>query len=793
MKTLIIVESPAKCKKIEQYLGKNYKCVASFGHIREIPNGLKSLDDNLKPQYKISRSKAQTVANIRKYIKSCKEVILASDDDREGEAIAWHICQVFKLPVSKTKRIIFHEITKTALQAAISNVKRIDMNKVYSQQARSVIDVLMGYKLSPLLWRNIVYSTKAKLSAGRCQSPALRLVCEQEALIKENKGEKKYITEGTFANTKFLLNEKMTEKEKVEEFLEESVNFDHYYKKDEFKEKLSKKMAPAPFTTSSLQQKSSNFLGYSPKQTMSLAQKLYENGYITYMRTDNKKYSKEFIKTTKDHIKFSWGDEYISKNLAKITLFDKKPTSKTTSKSTTKSTTKSTKNKKDLAQEAHEAIRPTNIKTLEVSSDKLHPSAKRLYKLIWLNTIQSCMSDAIFDTITMKIHAPFKFWYSFTAEKVKFKGFLISDERHLFDATEYNSVYAIFDKLQNTSKQTVDYSEIYCKLQMTNLKNHYTEAKLVSLLESKGIGRPSTFSSIISKIQDRNYTAKQNVEGREIECTEYKLTDDTIEEINVMKTFGNEKNKLVATQLGGLVNDFLVKNFEELINYDFTKQMEEQLDLIEKGELTFDSVVGDFNKKIEEMTKSNKINKLKIKIDDHHTYVIGRHGPVLKCVIEGKTTFKQVKKNIDMERLQAGELTLKEIIDDSPAAKAKSDKKVIGIYEDNDITVRNGKFGYYLNHNKKNYSLKSLKPNEVEELSFDRAVEIIKQGGLKLKGKANPNILKEINENCSVRKGKWGPYVYYKTEKMNKPKFIKMGKLKIDDITLDWVQDQLVK
>ena len=774
MSSLVIVESPAKCKKIESYLGKGYKCIASFGHIREIPNGLKSLTNDLKPIYVNSKSKIKKINEMRKLIKHSKEVILASDDDREGEAIAWHICMLFNLPIKTTKRIIFHEITKSAVQHAIENPTIINMNKVFSQQARSVIDILVGYKITPILWKNITFSSSTKLSAGRCQTPALRVIYEREKEIKDQKKTKSYFTNAWFTknNIQFQLNKQIEEREKIETFLENSVNHKHTIQSIKPNESIRNK--PLPFTTSSLQQKASNILHFSPKKTMMCAQKLYENGYITYMRTDNKKYSKDFIKTAINYIRYNWDEKYISKNLKYITLNESKSNTSNANKNE-----KNSKNEKNIAQEAHEAIRPTNIKTVVIDNLKIKNSEKQLYKLIWRNTIQSCMENAVFDTLTCKLTAPDNMFYKKTEESIKFLGFLVAE-----DYVNNNTNYKLFKKLKVDSE--LEYNKIYSSLEIRSGKGHYTEAKLVSILEERGIGRPSTFSNIISKIQDRNYVNKKNVEGKEMKCVDFKLVENEIQEIETKKTFGNEKNKLVSEQLGDVVCSFLLRYFGDLFEYEFTRDMENMLDQIESGEKTYDDVVLSFNKTISDMIKNNKIKKDEIKIDKNHTYMIGRFGPVIKCNINGTVTFKKVKKDIDMDMLKNGEYSIKDIVDNSGGGS-----NILGQYKDKDITIKKGKFGYYINHDNSNYSLKKLKLNDtsIRDFTLERAIEIIREGGIKLKA----SVVKVINETSSIRNGKFGMYVYYKTTSMKKPVFLPLKKAKIEDITEEWIANALTK
>ena len=564
---LVIVESPAKCKKIESYLGPGYKCIASFGHIREIANGLKSIDvkNNYDVMFKTIPSKGKYIKSLREAIKKSKEIILATDDDREGEAIAWHICKTFKLPVLSTKRIIFHEITKPAIKAAIANPTRINMDTVNAQLARQVLDLLVGFTISPILWKHISRNTEGSLSAGRCQTPALRLVYEQQKLINESPGRKVYDTTGIFTkkNISFTLNYNHEDEDKMADFLEESANFEHKYSVS--KPRVTTKNPPIPFTTSALQQKASNEFNFSPKQTMRLAQTLYENGHITYMRTDSKKYSKEFVDTAKKYIKKEYGEDYVSNNIAKLV--------------NNEGGEKKKKKKKDNnAQEAHEAIRPTkiNINTLSVAG-KITAREVKLYNLIWRNTVESCMSAAKYYSITAKITAPENHTYKYSSEQVIFPGWKIV-EGYEEDNKEYTYLLSI------KTNTVLDYKQIYSKVTLKDLKKNYTEAKLVQMLEKKGIGRPSTFSSLISKIQDRGYVKKQNVEGKKVNCVDFKLVGEELDEIETTRVFGNEKNKLIIQPVGIMVYEFLGKHFDNLFNYDYTKNMEDDLDKISKGE-----------------------------------------------------------------------------------------------------------------------------------------------------------------------------------------------------------------
>ena len=755
---LVIVESPAKCKKIESYLGPGYKCIASFGHIREVANGLKSIDvkNNYDVVFKTIASKGKYIKPLREAIKKATEVVLATDDDREGEAIAWHICKTFKLPINSTKRIIFHEITKPAIKNAIANPTRINMNTVNAQLARQVLDLLVGFTISPILWKHISRNTEGSLSAGRCQTPALRLVYEQQKLINESPGRKVYDTTGIFTNKnlKFVLDHNYDDEEKMADFLEESANFSHKYSVS--KPRITTKNPPIPFTTSTLQQKASNEYNFSPKQTMKLAQTLYENGHITYMRTDSTKYSKEFVDKAKKYIKTEYGTDYISKNIEKLV--------------NSGSSEKKKKKKNDNnAQEAHEAIRPTKIDvaTLNVAG-KITAREVKLYNLIWRNTVESCMSPAKYYSITSKISAPEEHFYKYTSEQVIFPGWKI-----VGGYEKENSEYKYLLKLKPDT--VLDYTEIYSKITLKDLKKNFTEAKLVQMLEKKGIGRPSTFSSLISKIQDRGYVKKQNVEGKKIKCVDFRLIGEELDEIETERVFGNEKNKLVIQPTGIMVYEFLEKHFDALFNYDYTKNMEDDLDKISKGERVWHTLCDECNTQIKESSKEIKESRETYKIDKHHVYMIGRYGPVIKCEKDGETTFKNVKKDLDIEKLKNGEYKLKDVLD---TTKKSGNKKCLGEFKGNEVYLMNGKYGAYINCNGKNSSISHIKKDK-DDITLKDVLDVLNG-----KKPQNSSVLKVISAEISVRKGKYGPYVFYKTNKMKKPRFINMKGKSVDDVTI---------
>lgn len=680
MTKLVIVESPAKCKKIEGFLGDGYKCIASFGHIRDLANGLKGIDieNNFKPTYRLLPGKGKYITPLRKAIKKADEVILATDDDREGEAIAWHICKAFNLPVDTTKRIIFHEITKTAIIKAVNNPTVINMSIVNAQQARQILDCLVGFTISPILWANI--SRKSGLSAGRCQTPALRLIYDNQQEINNAPGQIAYNTTGYFTNKNldFKLNCHHKNEVVMGEFLEKSIEFDHIYTCGTPVAK--KKHPPLPFTTSGLQQKASNILHFSPKKTMMIAQKLYEQGYITYMRTDSRTYSKEFISKAKKFIEQKWSTDYVNKNI--YTLNQRK---------TTKS--KKTEN----AQEAHEAIRPTDIKRQTLSSNT-DSSQKRLYDLIWSNTVESCMSSAEYNLLSAKITAPEKHWYNYSAELITFPGWLIV-RGYDKESPIYNFILTL------KQNQIVNYNKIQSMMTLKDLKTHYTEARLVQQLEKVGIGRPSTFSSLISKIQDRGYVSKKDVKGKSLKCVDFTLDAETLVEIANTRIFGEEKNKLVLEPTGLIVIEFLIKRFDSLFVYPYTKNMEDTLDEIAKGAKLWHSLCQSCYDEIKSLSSTiQKNNKEKIRIDDDHIYMIAKYGPVVKYEKDGDTVFKSAKKDLDIEKLKNGEYTLEEIIAPQPTFTGKR----LGSYKNKDVLLKKGKYGLYIVCGEQKYSLKGI-------------------------------------------------------------------------------------
>jgi len=753
--TLIIVESPAKCKKIEEYLGVGYKCVASYGHLRTI-SSLKHIDieNNFKPTYSVidETIKKKQIEILRKEIKNADEVILSSDADREGEMISYSIIELFKLPLT-TKRITFNEITESALRNAIKNPRTIDMSLVHAQQARQILDILVGFKISPTLWK-CVAQPKGKenaLSAGRCQTPALRLIYDNEQDIKSCEERKVYNVTGYFTNANLPFDHspqgKFESEDDITDFLDGCADFSHIYTCSQPAKVL--KQPPEPFTTSRIQQVASNELHYSPKETMRLCQNLYEGGFITYMRTDSKKYSAEFIDNFKNYVlrTYSDGEKYINENITSLI---------TGSEQIEVAKTKKEANK-NYIQEAHEAIRPTNISLVDLP-ETMDNKERKIYKLIWTNTLESCMTPASFYSVTANITTFQNMKFKYISEIIDFPGWKIVAKKYSTDNKDYQYLQQI---KQNS---VIPYIKIYSKVTIKGSKQHYTEARLVQLLEEKGIGRPSTFSSLVDKIQEKGYVKKEDIKGKEILCKDYELEKDDIFEIESKREFGNEKNKLVIQPLGKIVMEFLEKYFNELFNYNYTSVMEDTLDQIAKGQFDWPDLCDKCNKQIDHLIEGLKgETKFEIKIDDNNTYLVGKYGPVIKCVenIDGKEeiTFKAIKKDIDIKQLEEGDIKVEEIVDTNKSVKTQY---ILGQHNGKDVIIKKGKFGLYVSCGELSKTLKEFGNRPIENITIDDVKKYLEEGS---------NMIREINANISIRKGPKGEYLFYKTPKLKKPQF----------------------
>lgn len=795
--TLVIVESPAKCKKIESYLGPGYKVMASFGHLRKI-DGLQSIDinNNFNTRYSVISEdlKHKQIEKIRIEISKADEVIIATDDDREGESIGWHICDLFELSVINTKRIIFHEITESAIQSAILYPKRININLVEAQQARQILDLLVGFTISPMLWNFVSKTHNSSLSAGRCQTPALRLVYENYLDIKKSPGKLVYNTFGYFTsqNLLFELNKKFDNEKSMKDFLENCKKYDFIYTLTEPKKTIKK--SPEPLTTSTLQQLASNELNLSPKETMKYAQQLYEGGYITYMRTDSKKYSKEFIENIKQFISNKYGSQYISQTIDNLMVNNKLPIVSSNDEPDKKAK-KTVAEKKGIPppQEAHEAIRPVNIninnKINEDINITLQPKAIKLYELIWKKTIESCMPSAQYNSITAKISAPLNSEFVFKAEQVIFLGWQVIKQ---FEEVETK----YYQFLQTLKKNvSINPTKINSKFTMIDLKSHNTEARLVQLLEEKGIGRPSTFASLIDKIQERKYVEKQNISGKEIESNDFVLEDNNISQVVSTRTFGNEKNKLVILPLGIIVIEFLLEKFDMFFNYEYTKLMEDDLDKIANGNLVWYNLCGNcYSSLTSETNKLQDLKKFSIKIDENHTLIIGKHGPVVKFIDptdNKKVSFLEVNKKLIKDNLNnVSTLTLEEVLEPK---SMNNDKDPIGKYKGQDLFIKKGKFGIYAQWGKETKSLKE----EFDTSEDIKYIYVIRY--LEKETSLNPSspigLIRELNNHLSLRTGKYGDYIFYKKPRMKTPKFYKLNGFDKDYkkcdkiIIMNWIKE----
>lgn len=798
--TLVIVESPAKCSKIESYLGPGYKCIATFGHFRTL-DGLKSIHmDNFTLKFSSMDEKSKQISRIKSEIESCMgNVIIATDDDREGEAIGWHVCDMFKLPVATTPRIIFHEITKTAIERAVSTPGTLNMNMVYAQFARQILDLLVGYHISPQLWTHIASSVKNSLSAGRCQTPALRLVFDNQKDIDSSPGKMVYNTVGYFTklNLPFNLSRQYELPKDVEEFLEESVNHDHEFTLSPPK-KVSK-APPSPFTTSALQQKASSEHNYSPSETMSICQKLYEGSLITYMRTDSRTYSPEFIESAKRYICENWNDKYINPDIQYLALgFGSSADSSTTGKQgktgkANKGSGSGSDDKGVKAQEAHEAIRPTNISILKIP-DTFTPREQKLYKLIWTNAVESCMSHATGTSITAHLTAPKSNEYKYTTERIDFPGWKAVDG--------YEKENPNYNYLLNIKKNcTIPYNKIKATVTMNELKSHYTEASLIKLLEEKGIGRPSTFASLIEKIQKRGYVEKGDVVGKKVKCTDFELLPDELLEMPTEREFGNERNKLIIKPLGSIVIEFIIQHFNPLFEYNFTKKMEDDLDKVAKGDILYTETCKFCLDNIKQLTtalKDKNIQKDTVTLDDNHVYMVGSKGPVIKHTTldeagKKKIEYKSVKKDIDVAKLKRGEYELEDIIDERGNIEMGGIK--LGIYEGNEILLKKGKYGLYFVWGEQKKSLsgvfpKSKNPNTIMYHDIVKIIETLQCGDVNCSGGsaggdsgtsetignkiAIKGMVRVLTDEISIRNGKYGDYIFYKTSLMKNPTFLKI-------------------
>jgi DNA topoisomerase-1 len=743
---LVIVESPSKCAKIEHYLGEEYCCIASKGHLREI-NGLKSIatKTTFQPTFSIITEKQSHVDNMRKIMAgfSKENIILATDDDREGEAIAWHICDLFDLSTKTTKRIVFHEITMQAIQASIQNMTTINMPLVMAQHARQVLDVIVGYKISPFLWKYLYNNKTNSLSAGRCQTPALRLVYENQA-SRSADVVRTYKVQGVFfsSNICFQLSQEFDTDVEVLNFLEKSISNKHML--GIAPPKPISRAPPIPYNTSRLLQTSSNLLHYSPKETMDLCQKLYQSGYITYMRTESCQYSKTFIEQATQYIQKEWSEKYIG-DLSKVESKD--------------------------ASNPHEAIRVTqiNVRAIPKSDDS---RLETMYKLIWRNTVESCMSPAIYNATSLTITAALDLQFRHTIEVPVFLGWKAIQDKSVSITAEQNGPSALLMQLQMiaSAKKPISYNKIGSDIHVQKKHSFYTEAGLINKLEELGIGRPSTFATIVDTIQARGYVNRIDIAGESMKCNSYNLADGNITVVQVEKVFGGEKQKLVLQPVGQLTIEFLLRHFNGLFDYEYTKNMELDLDNVSNGtnedwsEICKKCMVEIKN----HSTQLNGLSKQSFPIEDGYTYMFEKYGPVVKHVLDdGTIEYIPAKKemNIDLEKLKNGMYTLDDLIEISCIS--------IGTHESKEVLIKRGRYGVYVECGDLRESIKTItKP--METITMEDIQPFLCSPPEK---STEPKLdLRPLNEYMSVRHGKYGAYVYYKRPEMKKPQFLNVKK-----------------
>ena len=741
---LVIVESPAKAKTIEKFLGKDYVVKSSFGHIRDLSKkglGVK-IDKDFSPKYEILDDKKRVVEELSKLSKQVQTVWLASDEDREGEAIAWHLAEVLDLPIDKTKRIVFHEITKSAILNAIESPRTIDMNLVNAQQARRVLDRIVGFELSPVLWKKV----KPALSAGRVQSVAVRLIVEREREIIAFNSTPYFRVVAQFyiagdkrqSLFKAELQHRFETKEEAEAFLQSCVGANFTVAKSE--EKPTKRYPAAPFTTSTLQQEAGRKLGMSVAQTMSVAQKLYEQGLITYMRTDSVNLSAQAIAQCKNEISALFGDKYSSAH--------------------------NYKTKTKGAQEAHEAIRPSYIDRHQIEGTA---AEKRLYELIWKRTVASQMVAADVDRSTIVIDMEGSQWqFVATGEVVRFDGFLRLYSESVDEEQSSDSSEAILPKMEVGA--AVQSSQIVATERFSMAPARYNEASLVKRMEELGIGRPSTYAPTITTIINRGYVVKQNKEAQKRQYTALTLSaSGKISEKTLSESYGKEKNRLAPTDIGMVVNDYLESQFEQIMDYNFTANVEKEFDRIAEGNITWNDMITDFYSPFHDLvenaitTQTDKNNQIRVLGVDPETGKavkarIGRYGPMVEIEAEegGKSRYASLKKGQLIESI-----TLEE------ALELFALPRNLGKYEGQDLMVGIGRFGAYVRYGNTFASL--TKSDDPYTLQYERAVELIEQSKAQAVAAAAPIKTFEEDKDMVIKNGRYGAYIAYKGKNYRLP------------------------
>lgn len=754
-KNLVIVESPAKAKTIEKFLGSEYQVESSYGHIADLPSKEIGVDveNGFLPKYEVSPDKKALVKKLKDLSKKADTVWLASDEDREGEAISWHLSEELKLEPSKTKRIVFHEITKTAIQKAIENPRGINYDLVNAQQARRVLDRLVGYELSPVLWRKV----KGGLSAGRVQSVSVRLIVEREREIQNFKAVASYSIVAEFSNEagktfKAKLPKNFNTKKEAEDFLNKNIG--STYKVSDLETKPTKKSPAAPFTTSTLQQEAARKLYLPVGVTMQLAQRLYEAGLITYMRTDSVNLSNEAINAAEAEIIKSYGKEF------------SKP--------------RTFANKSKGAQEAHEAIRPTDMSRHTVNIDR---DQARLYDLIWKRTLASQMSDAELERTNVKIEANnHSEVFAATGEVLLFEGFLkVYLEGHDDEDEEQEGMLPalkVNEKLQNNY---ITATERYSRPPA-----RYTEASLVKKLEELGIGRPSTYAPTISTIINRNYVEKGNLDGQERKYTQLTLQSGKVDEKLLKENTGSDKGKLVPTDIGVIVTDFLVKNFERILDYNFTAKVEQDFDEIAEGNVNWAKMMQEFYDQFHPNVKDVEANAVREsgerilgtdpKTGKPVSVRLGKFGPMAQ-IGDAEDDEKQFASLMADQNI--GNITLEE------ALNLFLLPKKLGDYKGEEVEVNNGRFGPYVRFGKMFISLP--KGEDPLDVTFDRAKELIAE-----KEQADAPIGTYKNEPVQKGVGRFGPFIKWNGMFINVSKKYNFDNLSQSDI-IELIEDKLQK
>ena len=724
IENLVIVESPAKAKTIEKYLGKNFKVTSCYGHIRDLPKDDKSIDkeNGFQPSYVPSPDKKKVIKELQSLKKNSSKVYLATDNDREGEAIAWHLKELLKLNEEEYERIVFREITKKAVLNSIQNPIKIDMDLVNAQQARRVLDRLVGFEISPILWKKI----KRGLSAGRVQSVAVKFVVDRENEISKFTPKSSYKTTATFSlnDNSFSaeLNKRFENKDESESFLNQCI--DSKFKVKKIEKKPSKRSPSAPFTTSTLQQEASRKIGFSPSLTMSTAQRLYEAGHITYMRTDSVNLSEEALDNSKKVIESNYGNNYFKRRMFKT--------------------------KSNSAQEAHEAIRPTNF---GIDNAGKTESEKKLYNLIWRRTLASQMSDSMFERTVVNISNDTSYDFKASGEIMIFDGFL-----KLYN--EKNDNEKLLPKLEKNS--SLNTKEILCKQVFTKHPPRYSEASLIKKMEDSGIGRPSTFAETIRKIKEREYVIKEERDGKIVNSNEIKLEANKISHNIKEEKTGFEKNKIYPTNMGMFVTEFLNENFNSsFMDYSFTAKTESQLDQIAYKGRNWNNMIEEFYSIFSELSENVPGERYQLEKDlgefegKKMIARVAKFGPVIQIgekddTDDGFPKYFNISSDQLIRHISINEAL--EIIN----KKEENNSLPAFEYENGSIELKNGRYGFYIRFNNKNFKIDKEKYPEPKQITKEQAIDIVNTPIEKSK-----DILKEFNNGLQIRLGKYGKPPYF--------------------------------